>query len=145
MLELLSNLLQELAGNVVFRGLRIDKQHAQLAGAETQEVDDAHAALLAHAGARPPDFATAATAGNDSTSFWLPRYPREELQSLLGRPDLSSLRNEGGRLVDAEHTAVYGKDVLPARRSVVVGSNVRHERRAKGREAACGTSARWRG
>ena len=27
----------------------------------------------------------------------------------------------------------------------VQGSNVRHERRAKGREAAFGTSARWRG
>ena len=26
-----------------------------------------------------------------------------------------------------------------------VGPNVRHERRAKGREAAFGTSARWRG
>ncbi len=28
---------------------------------------------------------------------------------------------------------------------LLVGPNVRHERRAKGREAAFGTSARWRG
>ena len=32
-----------------------------------------------------------------------------------------------------------------AAKFVLRGSNVRHERRAKGREAAFGTSARWRG
>ena len=56
---------------------RIDKQHAQLAGTETQEVDDAHAALLAHAGARlhltlrhlPPP-------GDDGTSLCDPQSTR---------------------------------------------------------------------
>ena len=36
-------------------------------------------------------------------------------------------------------------DSLTCKDFGVQGSNVRHERRAKGREAAFGTSARWRG
>ena len=46
---------------------------------------------------------------------------------------------------EAEHYPALAFEVLADARHEFRLPNVRHERRAKGREAAFGTSARWRG
>src|ERR1700712_4255370 len=82
--------------------------------------------------------ATAKVAREDGTNTGLPETPGIAPDS----PD------EGETAIRTCHRAraMNTRLTVNARAvSVFMGSNVRHERRRKGREAAFGTAARWRG
>ena len=67
---------------------------------------------------------------------------------------MAAVAGVGSMLIAATDSASLSDGTTRLRRGIVdgaygglrlLGSNVRHERRRKGREAAFGTSARWRG
>jgi hypothetical protein len=67
----LQQLLQNVAGQVLLRGLGVQRQHPKLVRFVLNEIDDSQPASLAHAGPNLPKLTNTARPAHEITGLWI--------------------------------------------------------------------------